>query len=1468
MSIFNKGSMLKKWINGTGMSLLVMNAALAPAYASDTEVYARTIEVSSGDITPVLMMVLDSSGSMNFCMDGTEYCEYPNQMRTEVLRNAMYKVLFGNPVASAGPIIKPSPQYIKMGYARFNPVANDGGWSRYPARELGSYVPYEDAEWTAEPRTVETRLLGSADDAVGSDITGASYTVGGTADVGLRFADLQVPQGATITGATLTFYHAPNPGTIPNSLRVRLEESDDALPYSALNTPTSVLRSYANATSPSTVVPSRQDTFVTGVVSVSVTRQVQELVSRSGWCGGNAMGLLVSADPSASGSFAALSWDGVDATTRQRATLSTPVGTMDGRPRLVVSYTISRTADTCINAPVHAVTGIKDTLDDVEWTSAADSVVRYDEQELQPAAIPSVGETTSSGLRFPSAQILNGATIEGAWLYLTAAEGGAAANVTVSAYDSDNFPAFCSRDGVTKIVTCSKPTAPLLASPTATLAMPTAVGQAGTNLVVDVTSLVAAVANRTTWSPASSIGFHLTNADPASTGSLAELYAMGAGLSKVAVLHVKMRKRFDNMARYVKTIRQDLYEDIALRMYADGGTPLGDAYAEAARYMMGMATLNNNPSVITTSFGGLTPSQSYYHPDRRMVGTDNLTYQSPIVTGECTANYLYMMSDGEPSNRSNVANNSNGITGGYNADCNAYSNDALTGDVAKSNFICMMAVAKHMSSALNQQATKVRTNTVFFDSRAETDPAIVNIVHDMKKVAEHGEGAFFLASDEGRLTESMSKTLTALLDQTGSITAPGVAVNQFNRLTHLDQLYYAVFDPDTGRARWRGNVKRYRLDFTSTDARIVDKNNNPAIDEGSTFFAEDSHSFWSPTQDGNTAVLGGVASVLPDPALRNIYTYLAPSYTTNMSLGLLRSVAAADGRPYVPGLTADRQFTNLRNWLQGYDIDIVQPATATTPVTIKSTTINVGNSTPRRKIVGGVLHSQPVLVNFGYTGTDPAAAQTNPDLQDNMVFFSTMEGMLHAANARTGVESFAFMPKEALAVSPALAINPDQSLPQFGLDLTWTVHRVDANADLMITGNGDSGAANDKVWLYGGMRMGGRNYYAMNVTNRTAPKLKWVIEGGTGVFANLGETWSKPVVGQIKINGTITDVLFFGGGYDREHEADNFDATIHAGNARGSQFYIVNADTGAPIWWASSTSSIGTTPHLTVAEMKFSIPGEPKLFDANKDGLVDAVYFGDLGGQVFRLDLNNANTAASGLVPRVHRLANVGQLEGTANEANQRRFYETPSVALMFDSASSSEYVAVAIGSGSRSRPLDSDTEDAFFVFRDGDVLRADLATAASDSLQATITRSDLAQLDLSSPLGATISATQKGWWVDFVNSGEKVLSTPLILFGEVFFTTYQPLVDSGDPCSPLIGKSFLWRMSVTDGAATFDFNKNGSITAADRNEEAVNGLGGSPQLLIGEDGKNAIITGTGVERNKDLEKPTMRRTRWYEKMK
>ena len=75
--------------------------------------------------------------------------------------------------------------------------------------------------------------------------------------------------------------------------------------------------------------------------------------------------------------------------------------------------------------------------------------------------------------------------------------------------------------------------------------------------------------------------------------------------------------------------------------------------------------------------------------------------------------------------------------------------------------------------------------------------------------------------------------------------------------------------------------------------------------------------------------------------------------------------------------------------------------------------------------------------------------------------------------------------------------------------------------------------------------------------------------------------------------------------------------------------------------------------------------------------------------------------------------------------------------------------------------------------------------------------------------------------------------------------------------------------MSVTDGSVITDINKDGVVTSTDRIQSGiVQGLGGSPELIVGQGGQNAILAGTGVSTNKQFAQPGARRIRWYQKVK
>jgi hypothetical protein len=150
------------------------------------------------------------------------------------------------------------------------------------------------------------------------DDTGGGYT-GGTQKIGLRFTALNIPPGATITNAYLTFgaiaADAPNTNNGVTSLTIRAEAADNPVTFttSSYNISNRPLTSTSVAWSPGAW------TSGTAYNSPNLASIVQEIVNRPGWAGGNSMAFIITG----TGSRSADSYNGNAA----------------NAPKLVVTYT-------------------------------------------------------------------------------------------------------------------------------------------------------------------------------------------------------------------------------------------------------------------------------------------------------------------------------------------------------------------------------------------------------------------------------------------------------------------------------------------------------------------------------------------------------------------------------------------------------------------------------------------------------------------------------------------------------------------------------------------------------------------------------------------------------------------------------------------------------------------------------------------------------------------------------------------------------------------------------------------------------------------------------------------------------------------------------------------------------------------------------------------------------------------------
>ena len=239
----------------------------------------------------------------------------------------------------------------------------------------------------------------------------------------------------------------------------------------------------------------------------------------------------------------------------------------------------------------------------------------------------------------------------------------------------------------------------------------------------------------------------------------------------------------------------------------------------------------------------------------------------------------------------------------------------------------------------------------------------------------------------------------------------------------------------------------------------------------------------------------------------------------------------------------------------------------------------------------------------------------------------------------------------------------------------------------------------DFAYILFGMRRGGYTYRMLNVTDRNNPVLVWERALNEG-----GQSWSAPVVTRMDITGSgqseLKAVVVLGGGYDGVHDTPAFNPTP---DGVGAGIHVLDLATGATLWRAGHTS---TAADLQLPNMTRSIPTRIKVVDINGDGFADRMYASDLGGQLWRFDIQNGNAAGSLVAGGV--IAQLGA-EGlaTPGPADTRRFYNSPDIAIFSDTSQNRRFISVSIGSGYRAHPLDLSAADRFFSLRDSNVFNS-----------------------------------------------------------------------------------------------------------------------------------------------------------------
>ena len=638
----------------------------------------------------------------------------------------------------------------------------------------------------------------------------------------------------------------------------------------------------------------------------------------------------------------------------------------------------------------------------------------------------------------------------------------------------------------------------------------------------------------------------------------------------------------------------------------------------------------------------------------------------------------------------------------------------------------------------------VKTHTIAFAMNDQ------NSEQFLKDVANLGKGKFYEASTAGDLQEVFEKIAQDVRSEPTSFSTPALAVNAFNKLESRNDVYFGMFLP-TKTQRWDGNLKKYKLclpglnnkcpakkdasgddlpgDLAFDVGTVLDKNDKPIVKDDGTF-ADNAVSIW-PTDpdafDGREILKGGAGAQIDHHDQVTLYTDKKDSDGYN-STDLIRQSLDQTGFKINSANVLSSDLTEIRDeacsdlskndrdkqggvchqrmlWLLGKPDGGDQKKV----------------SSDSRWSIGDILHSSPAVIT--YKGTKSAAGEES---FVDKVIYGTNAGYIHMVDGKTGKEDWRYLPSDFWDLQRKMKINRQDPLHPYGMDgepVVWICDKndngilqfTDRNLDGLDNGGGVGtktcgNSTSDFVRVIMGTRRGGDDrgfIYALDLSttinseeDKVTPRFMWRIASGdsSGDFRRLGQTWSNPKIATIMVKPQGTafekEVIIFGGGYDPKLDDDKlFSTGDNGGNDYlGNAIYIVNPMNGQKIL---SISGKASGADIEVEEMNYSVPAEVATLDSDSDGIVDRLYFGDLGGQVWRVDLTaiplKGNKSSSAVIGKLADLS-------TKTPGERRRFHSPPSVVQVKDTAFSEteEYDYVLIGSGSRPHPMLEVEKDRF----------------------------------------------------------------------------------------------------------------------------------------------------------------------------
>ena len=776
------------------------------------------------------------------------------------------------------------------------------------------------------------------------------------------------------------------------------------------------------------------------------------------------------------------------------------------------------------------------------------------------------------------------------------------------------------------------------------------------------------------------------------------------------------------------------------------------AHQSALLSLLATETENiNTPEIKNGSIGTPLPGAmrtAYQYYANTLSGTS-----SPITNRTCQRNYVLLATDGDPTIR----------IGGT-----AYSNAELMNRQVNGNWVFGQAT-QDVFTEIGRLRTLTVSGNAAINGQYDVQTYVVGLgevatnqasIAAMNRMATAGgTGSAYMATDRATLSAAFAQITADIQDRTAASAGVAISTGAWKSGTQVFQARFNTGD-------WSGELRA--LEMLSSGELAT----TPTWEAGQRLGLKN----WS---TGRQILTYRAASALGSRGVP--FRWPANAAAPGASEIPLTLVAALNRNG--AGVVDTHGALRL-NYLRGdasRELRRCPACTAPSAFRNRSTTV-----------LGDIVNSTPLLVTSGgrfvRDSAEAAAYDTFRRARAAMapvVYVGANDGQLHAFDARTGDELFAYV--------PGLVADRLAALPEAGYTHQYSVDGPLAAGDVHYAGGW-------KTLLVGTAGAGAKGLYALdisdpaNFTEATASRVaRWEIDGSD---ASVGHILQQPLIAKAR-NGRW--MVFSGNGLNS--------------SAGVAQLLAIDAETGA-VSRISTLTGTAASPNGLLGLTAISTAG---------DGVVDIIYAGDQQGRLWKFDLSASDPLGwkvaygSAAVPQPLFSAASGQ-------AITARPDVTPHPAGGY-------LVSFGTGSYLSRDDLGTTTTQSLYGIRDsGTTVSAN--ELVGQSVLGTQTGGDGRTYRFSTyAVGrpstlfngdnqlteAAFRTGKKGWRLDLPASGERIVTEVLIRAGKVIVST---LIPSSDPCA-YGGDGWVMELDAITGnradSPALDTNGDNRVDAADR---------------------------------------------------